>query len=62
MGNFIPPVSNRSEVYISDAGVPVSVDLLRARYRGCKSTRLLACSNQAWFFIILNTNLMILNT
>eukprot|EP01052_Picozoa_sp_SAG31_P017430 SAG31_NODE_1192_length_9459_cov_15.271581_3_plen_623_part_00 len=32
----IPPVTNASEIYVSDAGVPVSVDLLRARYRGFK--------------------------
>jgi hypothetical protein len=36
MGNYIPPVANSSEIYMSDAGVPISVDLLRARYRGYK--------------------------
>ena len=32
----IPPVANSSEIYVSDAGVPISVDLLRARFRGFK--------------------------
>ena len=32
MGNYIPPVTNSSEIYVSDDGVSISVDLLRARY------------------------------
>ena len=34
MGNYIPPVSNASQTYTSDAGYTVSVDLLKERYRG----------------------------
>ena len=37
MGNFLPPVSNSSQLYTSDAGVPISVDLLRARFRGFRT-------------------------
>jgi hypothetical protein len=42
----IPPVTNSSEIYVSDAGVPISVDLLRARFRGykvCDTTTSLHC-------------------
>ena len=37
MGNFLPPVTNASQLYTSDAGVPISVDLLRARFRGFRT-------------------------
>ena len=37
MGNYIPPVTSSAEIYTSDAGGAISVDLLRARNRGFRS-------------------------
>ena len=37
MGNFLPPVTNASQLYTSDAGVAISVDLLRARFHGFRT-------------------------
>ena len=37
MGNYIPPVDNSSQIYLSDANVPISVDFLKERYSGYAS-------------------------